>query len=67
MALMMRQLYQALRAAGAPDDEAAKAAEEVAQYENRIANIGSRLAVLQWMIGFNIALTVAIAVKLFVH
>lgn len=64
---MMRQLYQALRAAGAPDDEVAKAAEEVAQYENRIANIEARLAVLQWMVGFNIALTVAIAVKLFVH
>ena len=67
MALMMRQLYQALRAAGAPDEEAAKAAEEVAGYENRLASLETRLAVLQWMIGFNIALSVAIAVKLFVH
>jgi hypothetical protein len=65
MAIMMRELSQALRAAGAPDDDAAKAAEEVAGFQNRLSSVATRLAVLQWMVGFNIALNVAVVVKLF--
>jgi hypothetical protein len=65
MALMMSQLFDALRLAGAPDDRARAAAEEVAAYENRLANVETKLAVLTWMVGANIALTIAAVVKLF--
>jgi hypothetical protein len=64
MAVMPGNLYRALVAAGAPDGEAQKAAEEVAGFESRLAGIESRVSVLQWMVGFNLALTAAIAVKL---
>ncbi len=51
--------------AGAPDDRARAAAEEVAAYENRLGNVETKLAVLTWMVGANIALTIAVVVKLF--
>jgi len=65
MAMMMRQLYSALRAAGADDDSASRAAEEVANYDNRINKVESDLALLKWMVGTNIALTLTILFKLF--
>jgi hypothetical protein len=66
MALMMGALYDALKSANVDDEKARKAAEEVAGFETRIASIDSRLAVLQWMLGSNIALTLIVLGKLFV-
>jgi hypothetical protein len=63
---MLGNLYRALVTAGAPDDEAQKAAEEVAGFESRLAGIGSKVSLLQWMMGCNLALTLAIAIKLLV-
>ena len=65
MALMMASLYEALRDAGSSDDQARKAAEEVAGYENRFSKMETDLALLKWMIGFNLALTTAVLFKLF--
>lgn len=59
MALMMGALYEALNRAGASHEDARKAAEEVAGYENRIAAIEARLGTLTWMVGFNIVLSLA--------
>ena len=39
MATMIAELYDAMKAAGAPDDQARKAAEVVAGYENRFARL----------------------------
>jgi hypothetical protein len=59
MALRMGALYDALRAAqGIPEEDAKRAAEEVAGYDNRMAALDSRVAVLNWMLGFLIALMV---------
>jgi hypothetical protein len=66
MALMMSSLYDALRNAGAGDDSARKAAEEVASYDNRFAKLEGELGVVKWMIGFNLALTAAVLAKLLV-
>jgi hypothetical protein len=65
MALMLAKLYTALREAGADDDKAREAAEEVASFENRLANVEASLMVLKWMVGFNLILTVAIVGMLF--
>jgi hypothetical protein len=65
MAIMMGKLYAALRAANVPDREATEAPEEVAAFETRISNISADVRLLQWMGGFNIALSVAILLKLF--
>jgi hypothetical protein len=65
MALMLAKLYTALREAGADDDKAREAAEEVASFESRLANVEASLMVLKWMVGFNLVLTVAIVGMLF--
>lgn len=66
MAVMLGNLYRALITAGAPDIEAQKAAEEVAGFESRLTRIESKVSLSQWMVGFNLALTLGIAVKLLV-
>ena len=64
MAMMMSALYDALRSAGAADESARKAAEEVASFENRFAKVEGELAVIKWMVGFNLALTAGVLAKL---
>jgi len=66
VALMLGQLYDALRAGNVPDDKAPAAAEEVANYEGEIAKlrvevaeIRSDVRLLKWMMGFVLAFQVA--------
>ena len=72
MAVMMGNLYSALKQAGADEDNAKKAAEEVAGYENRIADLKTELtgirgerSFVKWMIGFNLVMTVALVARVF--
>jgi hypothetical protein len=51
MALQLGALREALIEAGASPEKANKAAEELAGYENRLAGIETKLAVLMWMVG----------------
>jgi hypothetical protein len=67
MATMIAELYDALKAAGAPDDQARKAAEVVAGYENRFTRIEIDLTLLKWMVGFNLAMTIAVITLLLRH
>jgi glutathione S-transferase len=60
MALQMGALRDALIAAGTPVDKAAAAAEEAAAFQTRLAGLDARLAVLTWMAGANVALTLLI-------
>lgn len=64
MTIMLSKTYDALKAAGAPDDKAREAAEEIAGYENRLAGIESEPKLVKWMIGFNLALSVAVVILL---
>ena len=65
MAIMLAKTYAALKAAGAPEEEAVAAAEELASYENRLASIDNRLATMEGRIaavearvsGLEVALT----------
>jgi hypothetical protein len=63
----MISVYGAFIAAGAPEDKARKAAEALADYENRFGRIDAELVVLKWMVGFGIALNIAILTRLFFH
>ena len=63
MALQLGALREALLDAGASLDKANKAAEELASYETRLAGIETKLAVLVWMVGFNLAMTLAVLWK----
>ncbi len=47
MAMMLAKTYHALKAAGAPEDDAIAAAEELAAYENRLTSIDSRLSIIE--------------------
>ena len=65
MALMMGKLHEALVGAGTDQNLAREAAEEVANYDNRIGKVESDLVLLKWMMGFNIAMTLAILWRVF--
>ena len=67
MSTMISEVYDAFLSAGAPEDKARKAAEALADYENRFTKIDAELVILKWMVGFAVALNVAILVRLFVH
>lgn len=67
MALQLGALRDALIDAGAQQDKADKAAEEVAAYENRLASIDTRLTLLTWIASFNLAITITVLWRLFTH
>ena len=52
---MLSKTYDAFRAAGAPDDKAREAAEEIAGFQDRLTTVESHLKLLKWMVGFNLA------------
>jgi len=71
MPVMMEKLYDVLRAAQVPDEQAREAAVEAAEQENRFAAVATRLAEVEvritrltWVVGINVALTAAILAKL---
>lgn len=55
MAVMLAKTYEAFIAAGAPEEKAAAAAEELAAFESRFARIETDPAVLKWMLGVVLA------------
>jgi hypothetical protein len=56
MALILDSLYDALKAAGAPEEQARAAVRDVAGYDNRLNRIERDMALLKWMVGFAIAI-----------
>jgi len=67
MALQLGALRDALLDAGASPEKADRAAEELANYENRLGGIERQLAVLTWMVGFNLVMTAGILWRLLAH
>ena len=65
MAIMLSKTYEAFKAAGAPDDKARDAAEEIAAYDNRLANIEADVRLLKWMMGLVLAGVLSLVVKTF--
>jgi len=63
MAIMMGNLYEALKGAGASEEKAKAAAEEIANYDNAIADLKSDMQLVKWMLGALIALNVAMFVN----
>jgi hypothetical protein len=81
MAVMISEVYDALRELGVSEEKARRAAEAVAVQEPRLTGIETRLNTIdarltavearlnfmQWQIGIVAALQIAILVKVFVH
>jgi hypothetical protein len=55
MALILDSLYDALKSAGASEEQARTAARDVAAYDNRLNRIERDLTLLKWMVGAVIA------------
>jgi len=66
MAVMLSRTYDALIAAGAREDKARAAAEELVGYESRFAKIETDLAVIKWMLGIVVAGVASLVIKAFV-
>jgi hypothetical protein len=62
---MTSSFYEALKSAGVSDQKAREAATDVANYDDRITRIERTIGLLRWMVGFNIALTVAVLLRTF--
>jgi hypothetical protein len=62
---MLSKTYDALISAGAPEEKARAAAEELAAYDTRFANSETGLVVLKWMVGVNLAASVSLVIKAF--
>ena len=60
MALQLGALRDALIDAGASDDKANKASEELAGYETRVGRMEGKLTLLLWAVGMNVAATLAV-------
>jgi hypothetical protein len=74
MTTVIAEVYDALLAAGSPEDKARKAAEAIAAYENRFTAMDQRFAKIEgdlklptWMVGFNLAATVGVIFILLRH
>jgi hypothetical protein len=65
MALQVGSFRDALIEAGATSTSASSAATEVAEYNSRLAATDTRLAVLTWMAGANIALAFLVVGSVF--
>ncbi len=63
--MMVTEAYDALLAAGAPEDKAARAAQALAGYDNRFNKIEADLTLLKWMVGLVIAGIVGMITKTF--
>jgi len=60
MALILDSLYDALKAAGAPEEQARAAARDVADDDNRLNRIERDTSLLKWMVGVVIALLIGV-------
>lgn len=66
MALRMGALYDALRTGqGISEEDAKRAAEEVANYDQRLSRIEASVELLKWMVATNITLTLLVLGRLF--
>ena len=65
MAVMLAKTYEALKEAGASDEKAREAAEEIAAFENRLASIENRLIRIEVLITIVLTGVVSLVVKTF--
>ena len=65
MTMMVTEVYDILLAAGAPEDQVARAAQALARYDNRFNKVRADLTLLKWMVGLVMAGIVALITKTF--
>ena len=58
MPVMIAEVYDALREAGASEDKSRKAAEALAGFESRFVKLETDMTVLKWMVGTSMVLLI---------
>ena len=58
MPVMIAEVYDALREAGASEDKSRRAAEALAGFESRFVRLETDMTVLKWMVGTSMVLLV---------
>ena len=64
MTTMIAEVYDAFKSAGAQDDKAIAAASAIADYQKDIAELRGDVKLIKWIVGFNLAFSVAIVMLL---
>jgi len=64
---MQSEVFEAFRAIDVPEDKALKAATALGKRDDDVTSIKADLLLMKWMVGFVLALQIAIGVKLFLH
>jgi hypothetical protein len=67
MSIMVTEVYDALREAGASEDRSRRAAEVLANYDHEFVDICGDLKLMKWMLGAIFAGVVALILHSFVH
>lgn len=67
MATVQSEVFEAFRDLGIAEDKAMKAASALGKRDTDVSEVKRDIAVLRWMVGTNVALTLAILLKLFIH
>ncbi len=67
MANMQSQVYEAFRSIDIPEDKAMKAAGALAKRDDDVGALKADVQLIKWMLGFVLAMLVAILFKLFTH
>jgi len=62
---MITEVYDAFKSAGAHEEKARRAAETLSHQHLEILSLSGRMNLIQWMVGFNLAFSVAILWKMF--
>lgn len=65
MSMMLSKTYDALISAGAPEEKAREAAEELASYDNRFANLETDMKIVKMMLALILAGIASLIVKAF--
>ena len=60
MTTMIAEVYDAFKSAGAAEDKALAAASAIADYQKDIAELKSDAKLIKWIVGFNLAFSVAV-------
>ena len=67
MSVLQSEVCEAFRAIDIPGDKALRAAEALGKRDHDVTLIRSELLLLRWMMGFVLALQMAIFARLFLH
>ena len=64
MTTMIAEVYDAFKSAGAEEDKARAAATAIADYQRDIADLRGDVRLIKWMVGFNLAFSLAVVMLL---